>query len=117
VHFFERGGAAVDMSRAKNQSAKLMCTRGVIFSHVEPGTRGIVEICVSSVHFGAAGAGALREPAKEPTARIWADGRHRHRSPRRQPGKWPSTQHHQGRRPPSAHASSVPTARLLAVGT
>ncbi|KAM0847676.1 hypothetical protein ACQ4PT_054865 [Festuca glaucescens] len=34
VHISERGGAAVDMSGAKNQSAKLMCKLGVIFSPV-----------------------------------------------------------------------------------
>jgi hypothetical protein len=52
-----------------------------------------------------------RRPESGPTAAVGTEAR------AVRPGKWPSIQHHQGRRPPSAPASSVPTARLLAVGT
>jgi hypothetical protein len=61
---------------------------------------------------------SLREPAAGPTARICADGRRRHITPRRQPRKvavgtaWPSAQNLLGRRPPSAQLSRRHTPRL-----
>jgi hypothetical protein len=61
---------------------------------------------------------SLREPAKVPTARTWADSRRRHRRPRRQARKvvvgadWPSAQDHLGRRQPLAQLSCQHTPRL-----